>query len=128
MLPFSARPHRVDQMAELHGAPRARCLLAACAPPAPACTGAVGMLAQAVREVVQGLQGLRPEVVVTAIVFAPGGLQVQDVLTCSCQPWQHKEPRSCSEQGLDVTNSSRVRQLSAHGAVAEGLLTPPGSR
>lgn len=107
MLPFSAHPCSVDQMAKLHGAPRARCLLVACALRAQVCTGAVSMLAQAVREVVWGLLGLRPEVVVTPIGFAPGSLWVHDMLTCSCQPWQHKEPRSCSKQGLDATDISR---------------------
>lgn len=107
-LPFSACPRSVcTRWPSCMGHPGHAARSLACALQAQACTGAVSTLAQVVREVVQGLLGLRPEVVVTPVGFAPGSLQVHDVLTCSCQLWQHKEPRSCSEQGLGVTDGCR---------------------
>lgn len=102
--PFSAHPRSVwTRWPSRTGRPRH----AACALPAQACAGAASALAQVVREVVQGLLGLRPEVVVTPIGFAPGSLRLRDVPTCSCPPRQRKMPRSCFQQGLDVTNGSR---------------------
>lgn len=52
-------------------------------------TGAVSTLTQ---EMVQGLLGLRLEELVTPDGFAPDGLQVHDVVTCSVSPGSTKCP------------------------------------
>lgn len=84
------------------------------------------------REVVQGLLGLRPEVVVTPVGFAPGSLRGHDALTRSGQLWQStKSPGAASSKGwMSPTAAGRVGQLLGRGAArtSRPKASPPKPR